>query len=63
MYCFQANVGSRDYHLCKDTEWKPIYLNQLITVSKEINATPMQYDPYCRRITIQPREKKSVSLI
>ena len=44
MNSFQANVVSRGYHVYKDSEWKPIYVNQLITVSKEINATSMQHD-------------------
>ena len=41
MYSFQANIGSRGYHVDKDIEWKLIYVNHLITVSKEINATSM----------------------
>ena len=30
MYFFQANVGNRGYHVYKDTEWKPIQVNQLL---------------------------------
>ena len=56
MYSFQANVGSRDYHVYKDTEWKPIYVNQLIIVSKKkiimqrrwnmiLNAAELRLEP------------------
>ena len=56
MYSFQANVGSRGYHVYKDTEWKPIYVNQLITVSKKkkimqrrcnmiLNAAELRLEP------------------
>lgn len=51
MYSFQASIGSRAYQVHKDTKWKPIYVNQLIAVSREINATLMQHSPYCCRIT------------
>ena len=30
MYSFQANVGNRSYHVYKDTEWKPVQINQLL---------------------------------
>ena len=58
MYSFQANIGSRGYHVDKDIEWKLIYVNHLITVSKEINATSMEHDPYCCKVNIQRRDKK-----
>ena len=56
MYSFQANVGSRGYHVYKDTEWKPIYVNQLIIVSKKkiimqrrwnmiLNAAELRLEP------------------
>ena len=58
MYSFKANIGSRGYHVDKDIEWKLIYVNHLITASKEINATSMEHDPYCCKVNIQRRDKK-----
>ena len=55
MYYFQENVGSKARHVYNDRmetdTCKPI------TVSKELNATSMQHDLYCCRITIQSRDK------
>ena len=51
MYSFQVNVGSRGYHVYKDTEWKPI------TVSKLINLMSIWHYPHCCGIMIQGRDK------
>ena len=35
MHSFSAEIGSRGYHVYKDSSWKSIYVNQLVTVQKE----------------------------
>ena len=41
MYSFQANVGSRGYHVYKNTEWKPTFVNQLMTIEVRFLFLPV----------------------
>ena len=49
--------GSRRYHVYKDTELKPIYINQTIAVSKLINLTSIWHYPHSCGIMIQGKDK------
>ena len=57
MISFSAEIGSRGYHVCKDSSWKSIYVNQLVAVQKETENISLQIDPYCCRIIIRRTDK------
>ena len=57
MNSFSAEIGSRGYHVYKDSSWKSIYVNQLVAVQKETDNKSLQIDPYCCRITIIRADK------
>ena len=52
MYSFSAEVGSRGYHVYRNTSWNQIYVNQAVVVHKKKNIVSLQIDPYCCAITI-----------
>ena len=51
MYSFSAEVGSRGYHVYRNTSWNQIYVNQAVVVHKE-NIVSLQIDLYCCAIMI-----------
>ena len=53
MNSFTAEIGSRGYHVYRETTWKNIVLHQQVTVLKETNSMSIDIDPYCCRITIK----------
>ena len=53
MNSFTAEIGSRGYHVYRETTWKNIALHQQVTVLKERNGMSIDIDPYCCRITIK----------
>ena len=57
MYCFSAEVGSRGYHVYRNTSWNQIYVNQAVVVHKEKNIVSLQIDTYCCAITITRVDK------
>ena len=57
MYFFSAEVGSRGYHVYRNTSWNQIYLNQAVVVHKEKNIVSLQIDPCCCAITITHVDK------
>ena len=56
MYSFSAEVGSRGYHVYRNTSWNQIYV-QAVVVHKEKNIVLLQVDPYCCAITITRFDK------
>ena len=52
MYSFSAEVGSRGYHVYRNTSWNQICVNKAVVVYKEKNIVSIQIDPYCCAITI-----------
>ena len=57
MYSFSAEVGSRGFHVYRNTSWNQIYVNQAVVVHKEKNIVSLQIDPYCCAITITRIDK------
>ena len=57
MYSFSAEVGSRGYHVYRNTSWHQIYVNQAVVVHKEKSIVSLQIDPYCYAITITRVDK------
>ena len=57
MYSFSAEVGSRGYHVYRNTSWNQIYVNHAVAVHKEKNIVSLQIDPYCYAITITRVDK------
>ena len=53
MHSFSAEVGSRGYHVYRETSWRNIHLHQHVVVLKEVNNISIDIDPYCCRITIK----------
>ena len=53
---FIAEIGSRGYHVYKDSSWKPIHVNQPI-VQLEKNSQLLQMDPYPSAIIITRPDK------
>ena len=52
MNSFSAEIGSRGYHVYRDTTWRNISLHQPVRVAKETNELSIEKDPYCCKITI-----------
>jgi len=52
MNSFSAEIGSRGYHVYRDTTWRNISLHQQVGVAKETNELSIEKDPYCCKITI-----------
>ena len=57
MYSFSAEVGSRGYHVYRNTSWNQIYVNQAVVVHKEKNIVSLQIDPYFCAKTISRMDK------
>ena len=53
MNSFTAEIGSRGYHVYRDTTWTNIALHQQVKVLKETNMLSKEIDPYCCKITIR----------
>lgn len=52
MNSFTAEIGSRGYHVYRDTTWRNITLHEQVRVLKETNELSKEIDPYCCKITI-----------
>ena len=57
MHSFSAEVGSRGYHVYRETSWRNIHLHQHVVVLNKVNNIPFDIDPYCCRITIKRVDK------
>ena len=44
-------IGSRGYHVYRETSWRNIHLHQHVLVLEEVNNISIDIDPYCCRIT------------
>ena len=53
MHSFSAEVGSRGYHVYRETSWRNIHLHQHVVVLKEVNNISIDIDPYYCGITIK----------
>ena len=53
MNSFSADVGSRKIPCIQQTSCKNISLHQKVKVTKEINETSIDIDPYCHKIKIK----------
>ena len=51
MESFSATIGSRGYHVYRNSVWSNIAVNQIVEVHKENNAVSLSYEPYCCKIT------------
>ena len=52
MNSFSAEIGSRGYHVYRDTTWRNISIYQQVRVAKQTNELSIEKDPYCCKITI-----------
>ena len=55
MNSFSTEIGSRGYHVYRDTTWRDIRVNQPVVVCQETNPLSKVYDPCCCKITIARR--------
>ena len=44
-------IGSKGYHVYRETSWRNIHLHQHVLVLEEVNNISIDIDPYCCRIT------------
>ena len=49
---FTAKIGSRGFHVYRETSWQGAHVGQKVTVEIEDNALSKEIDPYCCAINI-----------
>jgi len=52
MNSFTAEIGSRGYHVYRNSTWRNVALHQQVKVLKETSTLSKDIDPYCCKITI-----------
>ena len=48
-----ADIGSRGYHVYRETTWRNLTLQQQVKVLKETSSMSIDTEPYCCKITIK----------